>query len=46
MTEGGDVFYILANADGAKDFKIMQGLRWSAPGRESWSEVVPHRPGA
>ncbi len=24
MTEGGDVFYILTNADGAKDFKIME----------------------
>ncbi len=23
LTEGGDVFYILTNADGAKDFKIM-----------------------
>ena len=44
MTEGGDVFYILTNADGAKDFKIMQAPV-TAPGRENWSEVVPHRPG-
>ncbi|MDX3928821.1 MAG: S9 family peptidase [Shinella sp.] len=44
MTEGGDVFYILTNADGAKDFKIMQ-TPVTAPGRENWSEVVPHRPG-
>ncbi len=24
LTEGGDVFYILTNADGAKDFKIVE----------------------
>ena len=44
MTEGGDVFYILTNADGAKDFKIMEAPV-TAPGRENWTEVVPHRPG-
>ncbi|WP_439618425.1 S9 family peptidase [Shinella sp.] len=44
MTEGGDVFYILTNADGAKDFKIMQ-TPVTAPGRENWSAVVPHRAG-
>ncbi|MCD2180925.1 S9 family peptidase [Rhizobium sp. GN54] len=44
MTEGGDVFYILTNADGAKDFKIMEAPV-NAPGRENWKEVVPHRPG-
>ena len=44
MTEGGDVFYILTNADGAKDFKICQ-TPVTAPGRENWTEVVPHRPG-
>jgi oligopeptidase B len=44
MTEGGDVFYILTNADGAKDFKICQAPV-TAPGRENWTEVVPHRPG-
>ncbi|HVK91683.1 MAG TPA: S9 family peptidase [Mycoplana sp.] len=44
MTEGGDVFYILTNADGAKDFKICQAPV-NAPGRENWTEVVPHRPG-
>ncbi len=44
MTEGGDVFYILTNADGAKDFKIMEAPV-NAPGRENWREVVPHRPG-
>jgi len=44
MTEGGDVFYILTNADGAKDFKIME-TPVTAPGRENWTEVVPHRAG-
>ncbi|MGV1780320.1 S9 family peptidase [Agrobacterium vitis] len=44
MTEGGDVFYILTNADGAKDFKIMQAPV-SAPGKENWKDLVPHVPG-
>ncbi|WP_420959881.1 S9 family peptidase [Brucella sp. IR073] len=44
LTEGGDVFYILTNADGAKDFKIMSAPV-TAPERENWSEVVPEKPG-
>ncbi|HXV30355.1 MAG TPA: S9 family peptidase [Sinorhizobium sp.] len=44
MTEGGDVFYILTNADGAKDFKIMEAPV-EAPQKENWRDVVPHRPG-
>jgi oligopeptidase B len=44
MTEGGDVFYILTNADGAKDFKIMQ-TPVDKPSRENWADVVPHTPG-
>jgi oligopeptidase B len=44
LSEGGDVLYILTNADGAKDFKIMQ-TPVGAPGPENWSEVVPHKPG-
>ncbi|SIQ05295.1 oligopeptidase B Serine peptidase. MEROPS family S09A [Rhizobium sp. RU33A] len=44
MTEGGDVFYILTNADDAKDFKIVQAPV-SAPGKANWTEVVPHEPG-
>ena len=44
MTEGGEVFYILTNADGAKDFKIMEAPV-NAPQKENWREVVPHRPG-
>ncbi|OCP07123.1 MULTISPECIES: S9 family peptidase [unclassified Ensifer] len=44
MTEGGDVFYILTNADGAKDFKIVEAPV-DAPAKENWREVVPHKPG-
>ena len=44
MSEGGDVFFILTNDDDAKDFKIMQAPVES-PGKENWTEVVPHRPG-
>ncbi|MGG7517206.1 S9 family peptidase [Allorhizobium undicola] len=44
MTEGGDVFYILTNDGDAKDFKIMQAP-FAAPGKENWTEVVPHEPG-
>ncbi|KQS77441.1 peptidase S9 [Rhizobium sp. Leaf384] len=44
LTEGGDVFYILTNADGAKDFKIME-TPFDRLERENWREVVPHTPG-
>ena len=44
MQEGGDVFYILTNADGAKDFKIVE-TPVGQPGRENWTDVVPHEPG-
>jgi oligopeptidase B len=44
MTEGGDVFYILTNADGAKDFKIVEAPV-TAPGKANWKELVPHEPG-
>lgn len=44
MTEGGDVFYILTNDGDAKDFKIMEAPV-TAPGKENWTEVVPHEPG-
>ncbi|MDQ0319562.1 oligopeptidase B [Pararhizobium capsulatum DSM 1112] len=44
MTEGGSVFYILTNADGAKDFKIMEAPV-NAPDRHNWKDVVPHTPG-
>ncbi len=44
ISEGGDVFYILTNDSGAKDFKIMEAPAEN-PGKENWREVVPHKPG-
>ncbi|PRD45781.1 S9 family peptidase [Phyllobacterium phragmitis] len=44
LSEGGDVFFILTNIDGAKDFKIMSAPV-NAPERENWTEVVPEKPG-
>lgn len=44
LEEGGDVFFILTNADGAKDFKIMTAPV-SDPVRANWRELVPHEPG-
>ncbi len=44
LTEGGDIFYILTNDGGAKDFKIMAAPT-GAPGKDNWVEVVPHEPG-
>ena len=40
----GDLLYILTNADGATDFKIMTAPL-EAPGREAWREWLPHEPG-
>ncbi len=44
LSEGGDVFYILTNADGAKDFKVMS-TPVSAPEKSNWREVVTHKEG-
>ena len=44
LEEGGDVFFILTNADGAKDFKIMTAPV-ADPARANWQELVPHEPG-
>ncbi|WP_169712593.1 S9 family peptidase [Henriciella aquimarina] len=44
VTHWNDAFYILTNADGAVDFKVMKAPI-DAPGRENWEEVIPHRPG-
>jgi oligopeptidase B len=38
------VFYILTNADGAEDFKIVTAPT-DNPGAENWVDLVPHRPG-
>lgn len=44
LEEGGDVFFILTNVDGAKDFKVMTAPV-SDPRKENWTEIVPHEPG-
>ncbi|TPL69178.1 S9 family peptidase [Mesorhizobium sp. B2-3-15] len=44
LGEGGDIFFVLTNADGAKDFKIMTAPA-SDPVRANWQELVPHEPG-
>jgi oligopeptidase B len=39
-----DTLYLVTNADGAEDFKLVTApLR--TPGREHWTQLVPHRPG-
>jgi oligopeptidase B len=37
-------FFVVTNADGAEDFKLMEAPV-TTPGRDHWTEVVPHRPG-
>ena len=37
-------FFILTNADSAKDFRIV-AAPVESPGREHWVDVVPHKPG-
>lgn len=44
LEEGGDIFFILTNADGAKDFKIMT-VPTDRPGRDNWQELIGHEPG-
>ena len=44
VEDGGDTFFILTNADGAKDFKIMTAPA-KDPVRRNWTELVPHEPG-
>ncbi|MGP2491729.1 S9 family peptidase [Mesorhizobium sp. PUT5] len=44
LEEGGDIFFVLTNADGAKDFKIMTAPA-ADPMRANWKELVPHEPG-
>ena len=44
LEEGGDVFFVLTNADGAEDFKIMTAPVGD-PVRANWRELVPHEPG-
>jgi oligopeptidase B len=44
LEEGGDIFFILTNEGGAKDFKIMTAPAGD-PVRANWKELVPHQPG-
>ena len=44
LEEGGDVFFILTNSGGAKDFRIMTAPV-TDPREENWSELVAHEPG-
>ncbi|WP_173931107.1 S9 family peptidase [Chelativorans sp. Marseille-P2723] len=44
LEPAGEEFFILTNADGAKDYKIMTAPV-SAPSRDHWRELVPHEPG-
>lgn len=44
VEEGGEEFFILTNADGAKDFKIM-AAPVADPAPANWREVVAHEPG-
>ncbi len=44
LEEGGESFFVLTNADGAKDFKIMTAPAHD-PGRRNWIELVPHESG-
>lgn len=40
----GDRFYILTNADGAVDFKLVTAPV-AEPGRKNWTDWAPHKPG-
>jgi oligopeptidase B len=44
VEHAGDRLYILTNANGAEDFKIVTAPA-SAPGRENWQDLVSHRKG-
>ncbi|SHE63801.1 oligopeptidase B [Kaistia soli DSM 19436] len=44
VDHNGDTLYILTNADGAEDFKIVTAPV-ANPGRENWTDLVPHQPG-
>ena len=44
LDHGDDRFYILTNADGAEDFKIVTAPV-AASGRRHWRDLVPHVPG-
>lgn len=46
--DGAGTLYLLTNAGGAEDFRIMTAPAadvLARPGRELWQDLVPHRPG-
>lgn len=44
MVSAGEEFFVVTNEGGATDFKVMTAPA-DAPGRASWTELVPHVPG-
>lgn len=44
LSDHGADFYILTNADGATDFKIMKTAQTS-PSADNWQEFIPQKPG-
>ncbi|HSK24216.1 MAG TPA: S9 family peptidase [Egicoccus sp.] len=44
VDHSGDELFIVTNADGAEDFKLVTAPV-DDPGRDNWADLVPHRPG-
>ncbi len=44
VDEGDGILYILTNADGAKDFKIVS-TPINSPSRENWQDIITHEEG-
>ncbi len=44
LDHGDDRFFLLTNADGAEDFKIVTAPL-TKPGRRAWRDLIPHVPG-
>ncbi|MBO6510938.1 MAG: S9 family peptidase [Roseibium sp.] len=44
VEDNGDTLYILTNLGDAEDFRIVTAPK-ATPGREFWTDMVPHKPG-
>jgi oligopeptidase B len=44
LEDRGDTLYLVTNADGSQDFKLVTAPL-ATPGREHWRDLVAHRPG-
>ncbi|WP_182084950.1 S9 family peptidase [Aureimonas sp. ME7] len=44
VDEGDGILYIMTNADGARDYKIVTAPA-ELPGKENWRDLVPHEDG-